>query len=87
MTPSDGIRADSGCHGRSGCRSFVTGSLSALPGPADREASDSANMKEGRPGTTSGKEAALCHERAKLSILFTPPAFRKRVEIEEVLDV
>ena len=33
-------------------------------------------------GRNSGKQAALCHDRAKLSMLFAPPACLKRAEKE-----
>jgi hypothetical protein len=43
-------------------------------------------MKELRRGRTSGKQAARCQERAKLSMLFGPPAWRIR-ENEDDLDL
>lgn len=44
--------------------------------------SDPVVVDECRRGRTSGKYAALCHDLAKLPMLFTPPACLKRAENE-----
>jgi hypothetical protein len=46
--------------------------------------SKSADTNDERRGITSGKPAALCHERAKLSMLLGPPTWRIRENEEDL---
>lgn len=61
----------------SNCREFCDAASS--PDMVAHSSSDPVAVNEGR---NSGKQAALCHDRAKLSMLFAPPACLKRAEKE-----
>jgi hypothetical protein len=44
-------------------------------------------MKDGRCGVTSIKVAALCHDLAKFSILFTPPTWARALRRKAIEDL
>lgn len=66
----------------SNCRESCDAASS--PDMVAHSSSDPVAVNEGR---ISGKQAALCHDRAKLSMLFTPPACLKRAEKELDLEI
>jgi hypothetical protein len=45
------------------------------------------NINEGRCGVTSMKVAALCHDFAKFSMLFTPPTWARALRRRAIEDL